>query len=347
MRLHETIASSELRHAHPFTMAVIPAFNEERFIGTVVLTARYIVDRVIVISDGSTDRTADVARRAGAEVIELERNMGKGEALNVGFASALSHEPDVVVMLDGDSQHDANDIPKLVLPIVTGDADIVVGSRFMGSMHRVPRWRVAGQRILNGATNAGSGVSLTDSQSGFRAFSPRALTAVRFKQPGLAAESEMQFIADRLGLRMEEVPISVHYLDGNKRNPFSHGLEVVDSILTLVARRRPLAFLGVPGAASVVTGATLGVWVVETVNTHHVVPIGTAILTSMLITIGLVLLLIAVVLNTLDSVMSRIRDEVNEALKEFDGPVSARDSSSAAERPAAVIRELPRAVGPH
>lgn len=304
-----------------FTVAVIPAHNEERFIGSVVLAARQSVDHVIVVDDGSTDRTASLADAAGADVIKLDVNQGKGAALNVGFARAMELEAAAVVCLDGDSQHDPDEIPALMAPILEGDIDIVVGSRFMGAGNGIPLWRRFGQHALTAVTNATSGVVISDSQSGFRAFSRRALQELYFSRPGLAMESEMQFLIERSELRLLEVPISVHYLDGNKRNPVVHGLQVVDAILSLVARRRPLAFLGIPGVLLVVSGLVLGLWVVNTVNSQHVVPYGTAILCSLLITVGLVMALAGVILNTVEHLIGRVREDVRESIHSLSGPV--------------------------
>ncbi|MGI8827569.1 MAG: glycosyltransferase family 2 protein [Chloroflexota bacterium] len=299
----------------PDIVAVIPAHNEERFIASVVITALQCADVVVVVDDGSSDRTAQLAEMAGAEVIRLPENGGKGRALNEGFERAQELSPRAVVMLDGDSQHDAAEIPQLVRPITEGEADVVIGSRFLGDECPTPRWRQAGQQALNLLTNAASGMSTSDSQSGYRAFSLPALEKLWFRSKGLAMESEMQFLAHRASLRVVEVPVSVHYLDGNKRNPVTHGLQVVDAILGLVARRHPLLFMGIPGIASMLIGLLVGVSVLQIIDMKHAVPLGTATLSALLVITGLVLGIAGVILNTLEHFMSRLQLEFQTILK--------------------------------
>jgi glycosyltransferase involved in cell wall biosynthesis len=297
-------------------VAVIPAFNEERFIASVVLNTLHYATHVIVVDDGSTDRTALLARLAGANVIEMPENGGKGLALNAGFREAREFRPDVIVMLDGDAQHEPSEIPTVAGPVLRGEADVVVGSRFMEISSEIPRWRQVGQHALTFATNRASGVAISDSQSGFRAFHPSALDLLHFKGAGLSVESEMQFLLERSELRVAEVPISVQYLDGNKRNPVVHGIEVLDVVLTLVTRRRPIAFIGAPGILLMTIGIVIGLRVVEVVNINHAVPIGTAVLSTLCILVGLVLAVTGVILNTLDSAVQRMTDEIHATLRQ-------------------------------
>jgi len=112
-------------------VAVLPAFNEQRTIAEVILKTEKNVDRVVVVDDGSSDLTAEVAERLGATVIRHKRNIGYGAALRSGFEHALKLNPKVVVTLDTDGQHDPNEIPNLVKPILEGKADVVIGSRFL------------------------------------------------------------------------------------------------------------------------------------------------------------------------------------------------------------------------
>src|SRR5665647_2745070 len=148
---------------------ILPAYNEEVSIGSIVLLTRIQADKVIVVDDGSTDRTAAVARKAGAEVIVHEVNMGKGRALKTGFEAAAG--ADIIVTMDSDGQHDPAEIPKLVILIIEEDADMVNGSRYLNGVDKnTPAYRRIGQTVLDGFTNINSGLKITDSQSGFRAF---------------------------------------------------------------------------------------------------------------------------------------------------------------------------------
>src|SRR5919205_3605925 len=159
-------------------VAIIPAFNEERSVGSVVLRLRPLVDQVIVVNDGSADHTPEVARLAGANVINHPENRGYGAAIKTGLEAAARLNPAAVVLLDADGQHRIEDVPTLLEPIVDGKADVVVGSRFVDGRTRVPTVRRFAQHGLTLLTNAGSGVALTDSQSGIRAFSPRAVRSL-------------------------------------------------------------------------------------------------------------------------------------------------------------------------
>ena len=226
------------------TVALIPAYNEEPSIGRVVRTTRSHVDYVVVVDDGSRDRTADVARRAGAIVVQHHANRGKAAAVNTGFAQVRRMGAGAMVMLDGDGQHCTDDIPTVLAPIIADDADVVIGSRFLGVTSDIPVYRKIGQHILTYATNMASGVHVSDSQSGFRAFSSQALEVLSFGQGGFSVESEMQFRIREHALRLAEVPIKVTYAEKAKRNPATQGMQVINGVTRLVSLTRPLLFFG-------------------------------------------------------------------------------------------------------
>lgn len=265
---------------------IVPAYNEERFIGSVVLKTLRYADIVLVVDDGSTDGTAEVAAAAGAEVITHEQNLGKGAALNTGFCWARSVDADVVVTIDADGQHFPEDLPAIIQPIVTGGADIVVGSRYLQVAWDVPRHRVLGHQVFNAVTNHLSGVKVTDSQSGFRAFSRRALLAISFASQGFAVESEMQFLAHEHNLRVSEVPVTIKYLDKPKRSVISHGLMVLNGILRLMGQHRPLLYFGVPGVLLQLVGLF---WVIQAVNTFRatqMLPTASVLIAGVLLILG-------------------------------------------------------------
>ncbi|MBC7232552.1 MAG: glycosyltransferase family 2 protein [Chloroflexi bacterium] len=287
----------------PKTVAIIPAHNEERYIGSVVLQARKHVDMVIVVDDGSTDATAEIAEAAGAIVIRHPQNLGKGAALNTGFREARKLLPQAVVILDADGQHQAREIPSLMRPVLQGEADMVVGSRFLGVRSAIPRLRMFGMRTLTVASNLGSGVRVSDSQTGFRAFSEEAFSRIDFQSSGFSVESEMQFLAKRLGLRIVEVPISVSYTDAAKRNILAQGLEVLNGLLQLIGQHRPLLFFGVPGLAMLLFGLWWGYRVVEIYRKVQELAIGYALLAVLLCIVGSVILSTGITLHTLRALL--------------------------------------------
>ena len=213
--------------------AVLPAFNEEVSIGSIVLLTRLYADKVIVIDDGSSDRTAEIAEKAGAEVIVHKVNQGKGCALKTGFSVAIEKGADIIVTMDSDGQHNPSEIPKLVAPILEGNAEMVNGSRYLNGMDKnTPVYRRFGQTVLDKVTNFNSGIKITDSQSGFRAFAVSTVGVFRFNSCGMAIESEMLADAGKADLQIKEVSIGVRYdVDGSTKKPIEHGLEVLVSIL--------------------------------------------------------------------------------------------------------------------
>jgi glycosyltransferase involved in cell wall biosynthesis len=228
---------------------VLPAYNEEISIGSIVLLTRLYVDNVIVVDDGSSDRTSEIAKKAGAEVIVHERNKGKGVALKTGFKAAVEMGADVIVTMDSDGQHNPADIPKLLTPIIEGNIDMVLGSRYLTGLDKnTPFYRRIGQTILDVVSNASSGFKVTDSQSGFRAFTASTSDVFRFCSQGMAIESEMLVDAGKAGLRIKEVGIGVRYdVDGSTLSPVRHGVEVLTTTMNDIGFKRPLFYFTVPG----------------------------------------------------------------------------------------------------
>ncbi len=268
--------------------AILPAFNEEVSIGSVVLHARQHADRVIVIDDGSTDRTAEMAELAGAEVVRHPFNKGKGAALKTGFEAASKNGAKVIVTMDTDGQHDPEEIPKLAAPILAGEADVVNGSRYMnGSRKSTPFYRRIGQNVLDSATNLNSGLHITDTQSGFRAFGVRTLPAFRFGQNGMAIESEMLMDAANAGFMIKEVEIGVRYdVDCSTENPMSHGVGVLVKILHDMELNKPLYYFTVPGMLFASAGLFMGLSFLERFYHGGGLMFGPTLLMIMLTLIG-------------------------------------------------------------
>ena len=283
----------------PNVVVAIPAYNEDRYLGSLVLKLRARGHAVLVIDDGSSDATAEVAEAAGATVVRHPSNLGKTAAVETAFEHARRVRADALVLLDGDSQHDPAEVDHLVAPILNGQAEMVVGSRFAGVSSRIPRWRLAGQHALRLATNLGSGLHLSDSESGFRAFSRRALDEMRFRGRRFSVEPETQFTAKQRGWRVLEVPIHVHYQLPLKRNPVWHGMWQLDAILRLIAQHRPLLFFGVPGLVTLALGLLLGLQVVRIYEASLQLAVGYALITVLLCIIGMLSLFVGIMLHAI------------------------------------------------
>lgn len=294
-------ALSHARTADPrvTVVVVIPAYNEEKRIANTIEKVREFVTDIIVVDDGSADNTAEIAREHGVTVIQHEQNQGKGVALTTGFRKAQElFNPDVVVTLDADGQHIPKQMPFVMAPVLRGEADIVVGSRYLsenppdGPSSNVPLHRIYGHWFFNLLTNKTSGVDLTDTQSGFRAFSSRALEFLNFESNSFGVECEMQFIARDYDLKTTEVPITILYNDKPKRSVIKHGFIVLNGLFRLIGQYRPLLFFGMTGLVILLFGLLLGttgtalMWLEIISRTNQGMAIGTALATTLVFFVG-------------------------------------------------------------
>jgi glycosyltransferase involved in cell wall biosynthesis len=297
--------------AKPFVVVGVPAFNEEAMIARVVLEAQRYADAVVVCDDGSTDLTAEIAERLGAEVIRHERNFGYGVAVRSLFRRARELNADVLVTLDGDGQHNPHEIPGVVRAVVEGGADIAIGSRFVeGHWARVMPWyRRAGVRLITDLTNNVAKNGVRDAQSGFRAYGRRALEMLDLTENGMGASVEILLEAKRHGLRVKEVPASCHYnseLKGSTRNPVRHGLDVFMAIVRRVVEERPLVYLGVPGILCLIVGVFFGSWLLQIYAVEHHIVTNIALASMAFVFIGFFLLSTAITLYAIARLASRM-----------------------------------------
>lgn len=241
-------------------LVCIPAFNTEKTIGNVVKKCLQYVDNVIVCDDGSMDDTARVAKENGAEVVSHARNLGKGSAMRTLFRLAGEKNPEVVVTIDGDGQFLPEEIPKLISQIIENKSDVVIGYRFDNAV-QMPVYRKFGNKLLDKVTNMASNLPFRDTQSGFRAYSNRALKLIEFTNDGYGADAEILVNLSSKGLRISEEKVTVVYDTGARtsiQNPFSHGISVFLNTLQYVSVRRPLTFFGIPGLILMIIGSTFG-----------------------------------------------------------------------------------------
>jgi glycosyltransferase involved in cell wall biosynthesis len=193
-------------------IAIVPALNEERSIGRLLEELRALDPglEVVVVSDGSTDRTAEVAAQGGAHVLRLPFNVGIGGAVQTGFRFAWERGYELAVRLDGDGQHDPAELPGVVGPVVAGEADISIGSRFIGNGgYRSSAARRIGIRVLARVVSWIAGRPLTDTTSGFQALNRRGIALYASELPHDYPEVEGLVMALRRGLRVTEVPVTM------------------------------------------------------------------------------------------------------------------------------------------
>jgi glycosyltransferase involved in cell wall biosynthesis len=266
-----------------------------------VLGARKHADRVIVIDDGSSDKTADLANLAGAEVIRHLVNKGKGAALRTGFEIAKLNGTKMIITMDSDGQHNPEEIPKLIAPILSGEADVVNGSRYLnGNGKNTPMYRRLGQNMLDRATNFNSGLEITDTQSGFRVFAAHTVPVFGFRSNGLAIESEMLADAAKAGLRIKEVEIGVRYdVKGSSENPVMHGVKVLVGVLQDMEFNRPLYYFTVPGVVFTLVGTGMGLNYLRNYYLGRGLEFGPTLLMILLTLVGTFMMFTGIILHTI------------------------------------------------
>ena len=242
-------------------VAGLPMYNEEETIGSVVTQVKRYVDSVICVDDGSSDSSAKIAEACGALVHRHRVNRGYGGALKSLFAKARELEADCLIILDSDGQHLPSDIPKLLEPIGNGEADFVIGSRFVdgGGSEDMPAYRRLGIKVITAASNLSSDLEIQDTQSGFRAFSKLAIERLRFDSEGMELSLEMLEDAHEKKLKITEVPTVIRYdvPKGSNFTALSHGFTVLAWAMLSLSQKKPLLVLGLPGFGLFAAGAAM------------------------------------------------------------------------------------------
>jgi len=279
----------------------IPAYNEERTIGSVVLLAKKYGE-VFVVDDGSDDKTAEIAKKAGASVIAHKKNMGYGAVLKSALAAAPKMDASAFVFMDADGQHDADEIPVVAKPVLDGNADLCQGSRFLGKFVSAPVGRREGVAFINKLTSAHNGKKEVDAQCGFRAISKKAVEKILISEDRYVGCAEMVASAQHAGLRVMEVPVHVKYFS-ERNNPFQQGAGLVDYVAGQMIKKNPLALFAGVGTLMLVISALIGVFVVDTFYTRHELATGSAFLTVFFGIAGMIMVLIGLNLYTLKKVL--------------------------------------------
>ncbi len=276
----------------------IPAFNEEKNIAVVITQLKKIVDKIIVCNDGSTDLTSKIAEELGVIVINHEKNLGYGAAIRSIFLKSKDLDGDILVTFDADGQHRVDDINKVINPIINGKSDLVIGSRFLDESEKeVPQYRKVGIKVITKITNVTIKKQLTDSQSGFRAYSKKVLTELNPSDAGMGISTEILIKASSKNFRISEVPIKITYSgDTSTHNPISQGSSVIISTIKYTSIEHPLKFYGIPSLIFFIIGlsftyaATQYYAEIGRLNTNlTIVAAGTVLIAVVLLITGILL----------------------------------------------------------
>jgi glycosyltransferase involved in cell wall biosynthesis len=306
--LENSSSVAAMGNRSPTVFVGIPAFNVERTIAKVIVQAKAACDQVVVCDDGSSDDTRRIAEALGCKVVGHQRNLGYGAALRTLIDVAKKGGADVLVTIDGDGQHNPKEISALVDPIIQKQADLVIGTRFgeNGLGGEVPRLRKFGIKSITWLVDRLSGQKISDAQSGFRAYSRRALSCVRPGELGMGASTEILLSAKSNNLKVVEVSTMVTYNeDGNStHNPILHFADVIASTLKVASIRHPLRFFGIPGIIFLVTSLYFALWAMNIFSQEHrlvtnlaLISIGSAIIGTFLTATGVILFTLITVIR--------------------------------------------------
>jgi glycosyltransferase involved in cell wall biosynthesis len=313
MVVMQTFEMNSLAKIKPFIVVGIPAFNEEQTIARVILEAQKFASKVVVCDDGSTDYTAKIAESLGADVVSHEKNGGYGASIKSLFLRAHDLGADVFVTLDADGQHQPNEIPIVIKPIVEGSADVVIGSRFVdkNGTTEMPLYRQLGAKLITKMVNGSAKNGVSDSQSGFRAYSHLALDRLDFFEDGMGASVEILLRASKQDLRIVEVPSTCKYKTGgadtSSEHPVTHAMGVVFSLIRLIVEERPLLFLGIPSLFCLFAGVGFGVWMLQIYAIQHSIETNVALASFAFILMGFFMLSTAITLYAITRIGKKVK----------------------------------------
>lgn len=294
-------------------LACIPAYNEADSIRQVIESARKYAEEVIVYDDGSVDNTEYVAKAAGASVIRSPVNRGYGTAIKALLLAARDRNADIMITLDSDGQHDPNQIPRIIEPILNDGCDLVIGSRFLNSRDKemVPKYRSFGIKTITKLTQVASYHDITDAQSGFRAYTRNALSKINLFEDGMSVSTEILLRAKEKNLIIREVPVTINYNSGKSstHNSISHGVGVLYSVMQFISLRHPLAFYGLPGIVLLIVAAFYMSSAMELFSSTRYISTNMILVCVGSAVVGVVLLATGAILYTITALLKgRIRD---------------------------------------
>ena len=288
----------------------IPAYNEEKNIAKIIVGLKKIADQIIVCDDGSTDLTARIAESLGVTVIKHPKNVGYGSAIRSIFLKAREINAECLVTIDADGQHRVEDVNKVINQISNGESDIVIGSRFLDeSRKEVPNYRKVGIKVITKLTNATIKKQLTDSQSGFRAYSKKVLNELDLSELGMGISTEILIKASSKNFRISEVPIKILYNgETSTHNPITHGSSVIISTIKYTSLQRPLTFYGIPSVIFLLIGSVFSYLAIQYYVEIGRLSTNLTMVGTAAVLIGVVLLITAILLFSLVSVVRERKD---------------------------------------
>ena len=290
----------------------LPAYNEEKNIAGIITKLQKISNRVIVCNDGSSDMTGEIAEKMGVEVINHPKNLGYGGAIKSIFLKAREMSPDVLVTFDADGQHRIEDIEKIIEPISNDEADIVIGSRFLGKNDNVPSYRKLGISAITKMTNIATKQKITDSQSGFRAYNKKSLDELNLSERGMGISTEILIKADKKELKIVEVPIKILYEgDTSTHNPVGHGTSVILSTMKFISIEHPLKFYGVSGLIFLSIGLFFIIWALQIFSESRQILTNITLIGFGSSMVGVMLIMTSITLYSLVSIVREQTDNFN------------------------------------
>ena len=283
----------------------IPAYNEEKNIASIIVKLKKIVDTIIVCNDGSNDSTSEIAKHLGVIVIDHSKNLGYGAGIHSIFRKAREINSDVLVTIDADGQHRIEDVKKVVEPIEKGEADLIIGSRFLDTAQKqIPEYRKIGIKLITKVTNSSLKNKITDSQSGFRAYSKNVVSKLNVSDIGMGISTEILIKSSAHGFRIAEVPITVLYDgDTSTHNPVSHGTSVLFSTLKYTSIEHPLKFYGIPSVIFCILGLSFTFLSVQYFSEIGRINPNLTLIAVGTILVGVILLITSILLYSLVSVV--------------------------------------------
>ena len=269
----------------------LPAFNEEKNIASIITQLKKKYKLIIVCDDGSSDLTAAISEEMGAVVVKHKKNLGYGGAIRSLFLKAKELDCDILVTFDSDGQHKISDIENVIKPIQNKEANIVIGSRFLGNVEgTLPTYRKLGIKAITNLVNSNTGNKITDSQSGFRGYDKTTLEKIIPSDSGMGVSTEILIKANKHNFKIIEIPITILYQeDISSQQTLSHGTSVILSTMKFISIEHPLKFYGIPGILFLAIGLFFIVWTIQEftisgsiITNISIIAIGSIILGSIL-----------------------------------------------------------------